>query len=378
VRCTWRARATCGATWTQVSNWLAQFGLPYVHADLHAITFAGNRLYLGTDGGVFLSEDGGGTYTDRLNVGIASHLFYSVGSSTAAPDAVVGGLQDNGTRVRVGTTSTFNQVIGGDGFGSDINAVNGQNMLGSLYYTRIYKSTNGGATFASSCSGIRECGSSSGGVFLTKVIPWGGDPSGNTVFTYAAAKVYRSTDYAGRWSALGTSGIPSGLAIRGFGVSRSNGNLMGIAGTSGRLLLSTNGGASWTLKPATDLPANGLSLNAVAFADNGTIFVSSVAPDQNAAHLWKSADGGTTFVRADQGNGLPEGIPINHLVLDPQSATTMYAATHLGVYVTSNLGASWERFGSGMPLVNVTDLYVAPDGSFARAATFGRALWQMN
>jgi hypothetical protein len=368
-----------GATWSQVSNWLAQFGLPYVHADLHAITFAGNRLYLGTDGGVFVSEDNGVTFDDRLNVGIASHLFYSVGSSTAAPDAVVGGLQDNGTRVRVGSSTTYNQVLGGDGFGSDIHPTDGQSMLGTLYYTRIYKSTNGGTSFASACSGIRECGSATGGVFITKVIPWGGDPTGNTVFTYAAAKVYKSANYATRWTALGTAGIPSGLAIRGFGVSRYNGNLMGIAGTSGRLLLSTNAGTSWTLKAATELPDNGLSLSAVAYAQDGTIFVASVAPDQNAAHLWKSSDGGATFVRADNlGNGFPTGIPVNHLVLDPQNATTIYAATHLGVYVSTNLGTTWVRYGTGMPLVNVTDLYVAPDGSFARAATFGRAIWQMN
>src|SRR5262249_27004833 len=43
-----------GTTFSQVSNWLAQFGLPYVHADFHAGTFdtSTGKLYIGTDGGL--------------------------------------------------------------------------------------------------------------------------------------------------------------------------------------------------------------------------------------------------------------------------------------------------------------------------------------
>src|SRR5262249_52381946 len=101
-----------GSTFTQMTNWLAQFGLPYVHADFHAGTFddTGN-LYVGTDGGVFLSADNAAHFTDALNVGIVSHLLYSVGSSPNNPSAVIGGMQDNGTRVREGTTSVFNEYI---------------------------------------------------------------------------------------------------------------------------------------------------------------------------------------------------------------------------------------------------------------------------
>jgi hypothetical protein len=152
-----QATSANGSTWTytQKSNWLAQFGLPYVHADFHTASYdsAGN-LFVGTDGGIFKSTDNGNTFTDDLNVGITSHLIYSVGSSQASSSAVVGGFQDNGTRVRSGTTGTFNQPIGGDGFGSNVNRANGNQMLGSLYYTRIYKSTNGGTSFAASSSGI--------------------------------------------------------------------------------------------------------------------------------------------------------------------------------------------------------------------------------
>ena len=57
---------------------------------------------------------------------------------------------------------------------------------------------------------------------------------------------------------------------------------------------------------------------------------------------------------------------------------TLYVGTHLGVYRSTDGGGAWSRFGSGMPLVNVEDLYISPDATLVRAATFGRGFWQLN
>jgi len=368
-----------GVKFSQRTNWLAQFSLPYVHADFHAATMtASGTLYVGSDGGMFKSTDGATTFSDALNVGIATHLIYSVGSSQSNSNAVIGGFQDNGTRVRSGATSTFNQYIGGDGFGSDINRSNANTMLGSLYYSRIYKSTDGGLTFASACSGISECNNSSTAPFNTGIAAWQGDATGNTVFTWANLKAYKSTNYAGAWTALGTSGLPTtSFAIRGVGVDTSNVNRVGIAASGGRVYLSTNGGSSWTQTGA--LPNNGLSMSSVSFdpSNANVVYVTSVAANAAVAHVWKSTDFGLNWTAID-GNGFPTGVPVNQLELDPGSASTLYAATHLGVYRSTDAGASWARFGNGLPLVNVTDIYLSPDSSLVRAATFGRGFWQLN
>ncbi len=371
-----------GSTYSQVSNWLAQFSLPYVHADFHAGHIASNgALYFGTDGGIFRSTNNGAAFTDTLNRGIASHLIYQVGSSTANRDAVVAGLQDNGTRVRVSNTAVFNQIIGGDGFGCNINRSNANQMLGSLYYSRIYKSTNGGTSFSSACSGITECNNSSTAPFITRIAEWKGDLTGNTLFTYSNAKVYKSVNYAGAWTALGTSGLPtSSFSIRNVGVAASSVNTVGVVANSGRAYLTTNGGTSWTqIGSSTSLPGNGLSLSSITFdpANANIIYIASVAPTSTAKHLWRSADGGTTWTAIDSGaSGFPAGIPVNSLIVDPTASSRLYAATHLGVYTSGDTGATWTRYGAGMPLVNVTDLYVADDGSLIRAATFGRSVWE--
>jgi photosystem II stability/assembly factor-like uncharacterized protein len=379
------AKATSAATvpsYAQVSNWLAQFSLPYVHADFHCGAYDKNgNLFVGTDGGIFRSSDGGTTWTDKFNIGIVSHLLYSVGSSEADPAEVIGGLQDNGTRVRSGTTTTFNQTLGGDGFDARIHSKSANLMLGTLYYDRIFKSTNSGATFNAASSGIAESNDSANAPFITRLVPWAGATLGNTVLTFSNTKVYRTTNYAGSWSPLGTSGLlgnPASGVIRHVGIAKSNGNIMGVVANGGRIYLSNSGGSSWTA--AAPPPNNAFSMSYISFdpAHPLTVYVASVAPDATASHLWKSLNLGVSWTSLDSGAGFPTGVPVNTIVADPNAPATLYAGTHLGVYRSQNGGSTWARFGSGMPLVNVTDFYIAPNSNRMRAATYGRGFWQLN
>jgi hypothetical protein len=371
-----------GTTYSQASNWLAQFSLPYVHADFHGGTItATGTIYAGTDGGIFRSTNGGAAFTDVLNKGIASHLVYQVGSSTNNANAAIVGLQDNGTRVRDGSSGTFNQIIGGDGFGCDINRSNATQMLGSLYYNRIYKSTNGGTSFSSACSGIAECGDGNNAQFRTVLARWTGDAAGNTMFTYTNTKVYRTTNYATSWTALGSAGLPADVYVRGIGVANSSMNAVGMVTNSARAFQTTDG-TNWTqIASSALLPGNDLSLSWIEFdpTNPSIIYIASVAPSMAANHLWRSTNSGASWTAIDgEASGFPFGIPVNALRVDPVTPATLYAATHLGVYVSGDSGATWTRWGSGMPLVNVTDLYVANDDSLIRAATFGRSVWELS
>lgn len=367
-----------GSTFTQKTNWLAQFSLPYVHADFHESAMQGSTLIVGTDGGLFKSTDGGTTFTDALNIGLTTHLIYSVGSSPANVNAMIGGFQDNGTRVRSGTTTTFNQYIGGDGFGSAIHRTNANTMLGSLYYSRIYKSTNGGVTFASASSGITESNNSSSAPFNTGITSWEGAANADTVFTWSNTKVYKSINYAGTWTAMGVTGLPTtSFYIRGVGVAASNVNVVGLVANGGRVFLTSNGGTSWTA--AATLPNNGSSLSKIAFdpTNPAVVYVTSVAADATKNHIWKSTDSGATWTTID-GTGLPVGAPVNTVKVDPNSSSTVYVGTHFGVYRSVDGGATWARFGTGMPLVNVDDIYISADSTLVRAASFGRGFWQLN
>jgi hypothetical protein len=144
------------------------------------------------------------------------------------------------------------------------------------------------------------------------------------------------------------------------------------------------GAVIWFAAAATDtstagvMPGNELSLSSVYFdrVSPSTIYVSSVAPQSTATHLWKTTDSGANWTAID-GNGLPTGVPVNLITADPGDANTLYAGTHLGVYRSQDAGATWVRFGAGLPLVNVTDLYISDNSQLLRVATFGRGIWEL-
>jgi len=406
-----------GTTWTLTSNWLpggatGTAALPYVHADFHCAaysTFGGTpRLYFGTDGGLFTSTDAGLTWDDTKNKGLVNHLIYSLAANPGVAGSALVGLQDNGTRIRVGTSSTFNQIRGGDGFGvgwaQDVVSASAVS-LSSYVYNSIQRATTSPVASQSNWSGfttgLGSTGNTDNGTsfyFVTPIVspPAGADPSGQAFFTYGnggtgtnSKKIFQSS--ATGWTAIGTAGIggiTAGRLVRavshGIGVSPTDLQHIAAAGNGGYLLLTANGGTSWTevfLGAAPTTPGvvagwQGFNAN-IAWANNSLLYVCSEAPAAGAVRVVKSANGGATWVAA--ATGLPD-VPVTKLAVDPGDATgnTVYAATWLGVYRTTNGGTTWTVFGTGLPQGRATDLWVAPDSTSLRVATWGRGVWEVS
>jgi len=76
-------------------------------------------------------------------------------------------------------------------------------------------------------------------------------------------------------------------------------------------------------------------------------------------------------------NGIPN-IPVNALVIDPCSfqPNHLWAGTDIGVYETTDGGANWAPFGTGLPRSAVFDLALQPTSRILRAATHGRGMWE--
>ena len=47
------------------------------------------------------------------------------------------------------------------------------------------------------------------------------------------------------------------------------------------------------------------------------------------------------------------------------------------MYRSTDGGATWSPFGTGMPAVSVYDIQILADGSILRAATHGRGIWEL-
>ncbi len=380
-----------GATWRLVSNWLAQFGLPYVHADHHAAAIATIKgspiLLFGGDGGLYTSDDGGKTFSSQKNDGMSSYLIYALTGNPKHADDVLIGLQDNGTRWRVGPTGTYNQVFGGDGFGVGWSQADDLISLGSVYYSFIIRNqrnpANTQAKWERGWDGIAEFNNPAQSYFRTAIATpsAAADPTGLVFFHRTRTKLYRTTDGADNWqSVLHTAPILLRAGMHPIGTSPDDITHFGVLGNGGNAWFTADGGTTFSNKVLTALAQGWPGFNAtLAYANNQTMYVGNEAAVGTTRRAIKSTDGGNTWTHVNgTGTNVLPAVPINKLLVssrDP-SGNTVYAATWIGVYQTTDGGANWRLFGTGLPTVNVSDLYMPPDGSYLRVSTFGRGVWE--
>ena len=396
-----------GATWTILSNWLPR-GLNlaspesiYVHADHHAAAFSSlggqNTLFFGTDGGVFISTDAGATWSDDKNDGIVAFLANTIAVSTKNTQNHIIGLQDTGSRARLGASSVYNQVVGGDGEGAGWSQANNAVTLASVQNMGIRRSpgllpnTNG--SFRRATTGI-------GGLdfypFFTNIeTPRAvADPTGLQFVSNTGWRIYKTSNGAASWQVIGEAGVSPGLRAKtvgasfvqvfrlthhNIGISPLDTDHIAVGETSGRMAFTADGGAHWTERNINALvPGFNSSTTSPAWGTNAKLYLASesTSANPNTVRLAKSVDGGVTWAAAQR--GLPR-VPVNRLITDPRdvSGDTVYAATWIGVYRTTDGGANWTLLGAGLPRVEVSDLYLEPGGKFLRVSTYGRGVWEI-
>jgi len=98
-------------------------------------------------------------------------------------------------------------------------------------------------------------------------------------------------------------------------------------------------------------------------------------------HLFKTTNRGASWTPF-HGNGTGFDLPnvgIGVIRYDPADLTnnTIYAGTELGVYRTTDGGSTWQRFGMGLPMVLVNDMFIGRTGAVLRVSTYGRGLWEI-
>jgi hypothetical protein len=396
-----------GSSWQSLTAWVKGNGRVYGASDFHTAAWSvtgPKTLYIGNDGGLFILREPDRaavpstpdlTFLDgRRGIGLSSHLVYHLASTSAETPAdskwrISTGMQDLGVRTRAGAgaalaaSKVFDDTAQiGDGFGTAIHPKDGNQILASAYYCAFKKSTDGGRSWAPSSEGLVESGNSKDAPFHTRLAYGPGDPSGNTLYTFTNAKVYKSLDFGGNWAAMGMTGYDPTKQIRAVGAAASDPNVVAIVTLGNTGYLTSNGGESWTQFGA--FPAGSPGFFSYVWFDRTNaqvIYVASVALSTDHNHLFRSADGGQTWTALDgskeTGNGFPWGIPVHVVQTDPSDRNILYAGTDFGVYRSADAGTSWSRYGLDLPLIAVRDLAIAEDGAWVRAGTYGRGVWEL-
>jgi photosystem II stability/assembly factor-like uncharacterized protein len=372
-----------GTSFTTKSSWSAWYegatppGEPegpsnFVHADIHFFTSNPkdpNKIYILADGGLYRSNNFGETFYS-CNGGYVTSQFYN-GFANSYQDSIwcLGGLQDNRSAFNQGTTAWY-KTFGGDGFWCGVNSQNDNICYTEYTYGDISKSIDRGFTWTDIAP--PGGGNSTGYCFSAPYIVCKSNP--NVLFA-GGTSVYRSTD-GGTWSAAFGTSVLNGRKMLSLAASyTSTDTIYGGAVPAGSmpagLFRSVNGGTNWTEvgigtipnRFPTDITVNPLSSNeAVAtFGGFGT------------GHVFRTTDAGITWNNIS--SNLPD-IPHQSVVMDPLYPQNIYVGTDFGVYVSTNSGANWFSYMTGMQESMISDLTIVYPNRSLRATTHGNGNWQ--
>ena len=326
------------------------------HVDQHSIAFHPfdpSTLYLGNDGGVYLSKDRGTTY-ESLSGTLSLVQAYGIAAHPTDPGALYLGTQDNGLERRR-PDGSWREILTGD-YGSIVFDANDPSLILSNYvYSNLLVFRGDRYLGPAVADGTFEPGP------VAFIAPLEHLRSRNTLY-FGTWRLYRSADFGRTWS------TPAGLLdlTKGGGDTLSviavNDTHLYTGSSYGRVMLSRDDGATWT-DVSSGLP-NRSARAIVIDGDTAYAGFSGYATE----HVFVTRDNGASWQAMSE--GLPD-IPVNALL---PHRSYLYAGTDIGVFRWD--GSRWTYFSNGMPPVMVTDFAVTADGRLV-AATHGRGAYEL-
>lgn len=384
-----------GSSGTNIFNYTLDGGATFLsstvnlHADVHAVVVspsASSTIYLGCDGGVFKSTNAGVTWASINTTGFSATQFQGMALHPTDTKFTIGGTQDNGTNM-LKSDGTSQRIDFGDG-GYALIDQNATNTTAVTMYHTYYNQTNnllGLATVDLVANAVDNgwnfygCGGTANGIncsdnvqFYAPIALGPGNP--NTVY-YASDRLYRSTNKAVTMTVVSQAPIVSGTSITTLSISKQDDNYRLLGLNNGTVWFTNTGSSTLTNITPAGAPTNvqrvyidQLNKN-IGYICYGNYGVTA------GQHLWKSTNLNTaTPTWVASGSGIPD-VPVNAFASDPGNSNLLYAGTDIGVYSSSDGGATWSSYSLGLPVVPVFDMAVHPVNHNVRIATHGRGFW---
>ena len=348
------------------------------HPDQHALAFVptnSNEMYIGNDGGVSKTFDGGNSF-QSLNATLSLTQFTSLALHPTDPQISYGGTQDNGTQRRLTGQNVWREFSTGDGGQCVINPLDPANVFVTYIRGNVYRYFNDGKGFDRQIAWDSTFGEPTPGARIAFYPPFTGNGVDETLY-FGTWRLFKSENRGDRWFAPAenkdlTKGInPKGRdVLSALGVARSDTNIIYTGSAQGRAMVSSDGGASWT-DITEGLPDRFITSVTVS-RQNADVAYLTVSGFETG-HVFKTTDRGATW--KDISGNLPD-VPANALLIDPLSPAILYLGTDIGVFRSSTDGADWFEFNKGLPPV-IVQAFAAQDSGVIHIATYGRGAYEL-
>ncbi len=345
-----------GASWNINTHWVYPANVGYVHADIHTLEYYGNRLYCGSDGGLFRSANHGLVWSD-LSEGLEITQFYRFGGTQQDAGVLIGGTQDNGSNLL--DAGTWLHVYGADGMEAAIDPTNTNVMYSSSQNGGLRKSTNRGQSFSGITGTINENGA--------WVTPFLLDPNDNNTIYAGFLNVWKSTNGGNSFNPISSWGNSS---LRSLTVAPSNSDYI-YAATYSTMRMTSDGGLNWSIV-SNNFPNASISYITVHPNDPEIVWV-TFSGFEDGEKIYVTTDGGNNWTNYT--DNLPN-IPVNCVTHQDGSNGGLYVGTDMGIYYRDSSLAGWQPFMDNLPKVQVNEFEIHYGSGKIRAATFGRGIWE--
>ncbi len=383
-----------------------QFSSPSVtgggyHSDTHALwinPLDNRQLYMGTDGGMYISSDQGNSWNFVQCLPVSQ--FYHVSLDNQEPYYVYGGLQDNGSwrgpsRKPGGIGNASWENIGfGDGFYAYADPDNPEITYSQYQGGRMYR-TNHSTGEQKYIKPFPEEGTDNLRFNWDAPVVFGA----KTNWLYAGSQyLYRSKDRGNSWERISpdlTTNDPTrqqqeasgGLTIDNstaenntclYSIAESplNEQIIWIGTDDGNVQLTRDGGKSWTLlnDQIEGLPENAfISQIEPGFFKEEEAFI-TVDAHRNGdlnPYIFHTSDYGQSWTSL-----VTEDIEAycHTIKQDLVNPDLLFLGTEFGLYISLDHGKQWNRFKNKVPKVAVYEIAIQSDKSDLVLGTHGRGI----
>ncbi|MYG45333.1 MAG: T9SS type A sorting domain-containing protein [Rhodothermaceae bacterium] len=343
-------------------------------------------VYNANDGGVAVSRDNGRFFEelDKNGSGYNTSQFYGIAKRPGS-HVYIGGTQDNGTQQSMSepeANSQWEHRLSGDGFETLWHSINPDLLLGTIQYSLISKSIDGGNSWRYLPDMRYDV---ERGQFFTTLS--NSDMAPDDVYTSKQDGVYFSRNFGDSWTRTpinqlwncGRSGRSSTVRVSkadpsviwagcGFIRQETSYHLSQDRGRSFSDVSFPNtpgfeGGYSSGIATHPTEPATAYAL----FSQHGR---PKILETRDYGNSWTDLSGFGSS--GESSNGFPD-VAVYDLIVMPHAPNTLWAGTEIGLFRSTNRGQQWYYVDDGLPPVAIWRMKVRDNEVIL--GTHGRGIW---